>query len=182
MELATNRVAIYSIALGREHLYNAAQGGIEWGKAQLWKNRASISDEQKIYGGNLRDLAATKSSGEEIAFGQEVQVQSPGITVEVTILDCNYNPNSALYSEDLPPVIPISGYVSTSPVAPDDAFVVNSSDESAPPGSSLEEEHVFLIRSKAIDEDKKELTIESVVAIRFGESIEMSVLYWQVKN
>jgi len=182
MELATSRFSIYSIASERERLYNAAQGGIEWGKAQLWENRNSLDREQKAYTGELSSLAATKTSGEELAFNLSVPIPSSDMTVKVTVLDCNYDPDSAVYSGDLPPIRLISGDISASSSAPDDTSAVASPDELTSLSSSPEEEHAFLIRSKAIGKDKKRLVVESMVVIRFGEPMEMHALYWQIKN
>ena len=51
-----------------------------------------------------------------------------------------------------------------------------SPDELTSLSSSPEEEHAFLIRSKAIGKDKKRLVVESMVVIRFGEPMEMYAL------
>ncbi len=182
MELATNRFSIYSIASERERLYNAAQSGSEWGKARLWESRNSLNSEQKSYTGELGSLAVTKTSGEELAFNLSVPISSPDITVEVTILDCNYNPDSAVYSGNLPPVRVFSGDISTSSSTPDGTSAAISPDELTFLSSSLKGEHAFVIRSKAIGKDEKELVVESMVAIRYGEPMEMHVLYWQIKN
>lgn len=182
MELATDRFFIYSIASERERLYNAAQWGIEWGKAQLWENRNSLDSEQKTYTGELSSLAATKTSGEELAFNLSVPIPSSDMTVEVTVLDCNYDPDSAVYSGDLPPVRLISGDILASSGTPDGTSAVASPDELTFLSSSPEEEHAFLIRSKAIGKDKKRLVVESMVAIRYSEPMGMHVFYWQIKN
>ncbi len=182
MELATDRFFIYSIASEREQLYNAAQSGIEWGKAQLWESRNSLNSEQKSYTGELSSLAATKASGDVLVFNLGVPISSSDMTVEVTILDCNYNPDSAVYSRDLPPVRVISGDISTSSSTPDGTSAVTSPDELTFLSSSLEGEHAFLIRSKAIGKDEKELMVESMVAIRYSEPMRMHVFYWQIKN
>lgn len=182
MELATSRFSIYSIASERERLYNAAQGGIEWGKAQLWENRNSLDREQKAYAGELSSLAATKTSGEELAFNLNVPIPSSDMTVEVTVLDCNYNPDSAVCSGDLPPIRLISGDISASSGTPDGTSAVASPDELTFLSSSPEGEHTFLIRSKAIGKDEKELMVESMVAIRYSEPMRMHVFYWQIKN
>ena len=164
MEIATDRFSIYSMASERDRLYNAAQTGIEWGKAKLWESRAFIDGEQKAYKGSLRDLAVTKTSGEEIAFSREVQTQSSGVTVEVTILDCNYElDESASYAEDLPPIFPASADVFTGALEVNSAII--SPNRLAYLGGFAEGTHVFLIRSKATGENGKKLQAESVVVI-----------------
>lgn len=164
MEIATDRFSIYSMASERDRLYNAAQTGIEWGKAKLWESRAFIDGEQKVYKGSLRDLAVTKTSGEEIAFSREVQTQSSGVTVEVTILDCNYELDElASYAEDLPPIFPASADVFTGALEVNSAII--SPNRLAYLGGFAEGTHVFLIRSKATGENGKKLQAESVVVI-----------------
>lgn len=159
VQVAADHFSIYSVASKHEQLYNAAQAGIEWGKAELWRNRASLSDEQKNYKGNLKDLAATGVSGEEIAFDKELspQSQDKNIKVYVTILDCNYELDElASYSEDLPPIFP-SADISLG--VPEGSSAVIS------PNRFWEERKVFLIRSKAVSEDGKKFALESIVTI-----------------
>jgi hypothetical protein len=160
IEVAANHFLIYSLASKREQLYNAAQSGIEWGKAELWRNRTSLNDEQKIYRGNLKDLAAVKAHGEEIAFDKEIlpQLQGKNIKVYVTILDCNYELDElASYSEDLPPAFPSSADISLG--VPEGSSAIIS------PNRIWDERKVLLVRSEAVSEKGKKFALESIVVI-----------------
>lgn len=101
-------------------LYNAAQSGIEWGMATLWKERNRIEADTLTYDGDIKsirarfdDLKPNEVSTEDssiIAFGEAPPIDISGVTsINVLLLDCNYT-NSVTVDpgDNLPPQVKVS--------------------------------------------------------------------------
>ena len=114
MDLALNAHSTTMEMIENKKLYNAAQSGAEWGIAMLVANRDDLDDDVKdgISGisfsptnpVHINAIRATVNGGTYLDSTQPASSMfGTGITVEVDILDCNYEPPTNYHSL-LPPV------------------------------------------------------------------------------
>jgi len=95
MDLTTNYFNTSQATIEHQKLYNAAQSGLEEGKAWLLQNKDSI-DSTKISPVNSIDDITLHSA--DIAM-------DGSISVEMKVFSCNYDPSGVSPSSmDLPPV------------------------------------------------------------------------------
>jgi len=108
MDLTTNYTSSSQSVIDNEKLMNAAQSGIEWGKAQLYSNEENIYKEIQNYNGTLDSIRA-KEEGGGIPTNINTVVpnsvyDSQNLDLTVDILDCNYDMGGHSYSSTLPPI------------------------------------------------------------------------------
>lgn len=114
-----------------DRLYNAAQSGLEWGKAILWIYRDHLEEDQISGVNSLEDLYSRKDDGSEGTVGSISNYAlanqtkypdgainlppkpvffQPAIQVDVEILDCNYDLALGVKPDGFPPMIPFGAY------------------------------------------------------------------------
>jgi hypothetical protein len=167
MDMTTNYVSSSQSTIDHQKLYNAAQSGIEWGKAVLWKNREHLHSDLISGVNDSSDVFATLDDNSTIIH--EIDGGPPtigGIQVGLRILDCNYTPPSE-FKEGLPPVCPNSdissgdvtgvGQVGFSNIIDPNRNIQINSDGTY--------DHKYFLQSIA-SHNSKSLTIKSMVVIK----------------
>jgi len=108
MDLTTNYFSTSQATIEHQKLYNAAQSGVEWGKAQLYANRENIYKELQSYDGSLDSIRAKEESGvnpENIDTTVPIALyDSQNLDLTVDIIDCNYEMGGHSYNPHLPPI------------------------------------------------------------------------------
>lgn len=107
MDLTTNYAATSRSVVEREELFNAAQSGIEWGKAWLLENRQDMILDKLSAVDELSDLKARIDDGSVDGDPHpDYPNPDPDITVDVGIYYCNYVIATGVdpVAVDLPPV------------------------------------------------------------------------------
>lgn len=107
MDMTTNYVGSSQSTIDHQKLYNAAQSGIEWGKAILFQNADDLFSDQLIFNNTLESILSRVEDGTtdgDIIDTTSPPSSDPNISLSVVILDCNYDPNG-FTSEILPPVV-----------------------------------------------------------------------------
>lgn len=151
-----------------DRLYNAAQSGLEFGKARLWEYFKADDLNMDSMGTpvSLASLNAEDSSNTDLPTS-DVPQPGGGITLEVIIVSCNYDA-PASYIEGLPPVwdggqgagvgsSSLSGVGSSGFIDPNRNLQGNGAE-----GSSG-----FVIRSRAtFAEDNRKAEIETMVVMK----------------
>lgn len=154
-------------------LYNAAQSGAEWGIAQLWDKREQIEWDPLLLATGLEDLLVRKDNagegtGNEVLIGPTPPPVDPSISVEVKVLDCNYNIATSFTptpSDRLPPRIlgAAEGSGPGTPTFPEGTSVIIDPSHFINLGGGAKEHH-FVVRSKATGYGRK-VEIEAMVVI-----------------
>jgi len=166
MDLTTNYTSSSQSVIDNEKLMNAAQSGLESGKAWLLEHRSELDFEQRENVDDLSDIRARYDNSGTMTYYTNYIYSDPEITVNVDIYYCNYVPSGSVdpVSEDLPPVYEkflASGSggggtgVGTSGFIDPNRNLLGLGDEG---------DEVFVIRSKASAEGKS-TEIESMVVI-----------------
>lgn len=104
MDMTTNYVSSSQSTIDHQKLYNAAQSGVEWGKALLWVNSDDLDLTLKTYNSSSADLFAVLSGDTEPLHEKGAKPVFDDIDIDVFILDCNYIPPSS-FVNDIPPVV-----------------------------------------------------------------------------
>lgn len=151
----------------QDRLYNAAQSGLEFGKARLLEYYKADDLERGSMGtpSELDDIRAKDGSGTVIDT-TDVPEPDSRIGITVSILSCNYTPPTT-YIDRLPPVwnggegsgvgsSSLSGVGSSGFIDPNRNLLGNGADGSA----------AFVIRSTAtFAEDNRSTEVETMVVI-----------------
>lgn len=153
-----------------DRLYNAAQSGLEWGKAilvdhyeddDLNKSKMVLPSTDPGW----EDLRVQDDSGNVIDT-QGVPEPDSGINIEVSILSCNYDPPTD-YIDGLPPVwnggegsgvgsSSLSGVGSSGFIDPNRNLLGNGADGSV----------AFVVRSRAtFADDNRSMEVETMVVM-----------------
>jgi hypothetical protein len=168
MDITTNYAGTSRSVVEREELFNAAQSGIEWGKAWLLENRDDLILEEIEAVDNIDDLKARYDDGTVNGSAHEEYTHSePDISVDVDILYCNYdskNVSSSIDKKILPPVYELYG-ASDSGVGGSGIGTSGFIDPNRNLLGFGETGSVFVIRSKATFENKS-TEIETMVVVR----------------
>jgi hypothetical protein len=178
MDLALNAHSTTMEMIENKKLYNAAQSGAEWGVAMLVANRDDLDDDVKdgISGisfsptnpVHINAIRATVNGGTYLDSTQPASSMfGTGITVEVDILDCNYEPPTNYHSL-LPPVkLPDTGGGGGTPGG---LSQIGSSGYLDPNrnisfGSGGGTMRYFVVRSKAQVSGGREVAVETMVVV-----------------
>jgi len=103
MDITTNYAGTSRSVVEREELFNAAQSGIEWGKAMLWVNSDDLDITLKSYN-DSSDIFAVLSGDAEPIHDKGLKPVFEDITLNVKILDCNFDPPENP-DDNVPPVV-----------------------------------------------------------------------------
>lgn len=163
MDMTTNYVSSSQSTIEHQKLYNAAQSGIEWGKAWLLDNSSDLDFTQLSDVDELSDLEATLQDGSSYPV---YSYADSAISVNIGLYYCNYVPASGVdpVAEDLPPVY--EKYLATSSGSSNAGIGTSGFID---PNRNLlglgdEGDEVFVIRSEATAQGKS-TEIESMVVI-----------------
>jgi hypothetical protein len=152
-------------------LYNAAQSGIEWGMAQIWTNKDNIEADLITSVDSLDDIRVridnlgTGVGTDFLADGVPLPETDSGITLTVTLLDCNYSLAPGATVANLPPLVLTgtgSGGTGTPAIPPGTSVIIDPS-HFLPLGGGVTS-HSFVIRSRATGFGRN-TELESMVVI-----------------
>lgn len=90
-------------------LYNAAQSGLERGRADLWENRESLGTDEIIFDGDIESLYVkiVDSNGNPVGVMGPLELDvEPDIRVKIEFFDTNYDVGSYTFSPEMPPQHP----------------------------------------------------------------------------
>jgi hypothetical protein len=159
-------------------LYNAAQSGVEWGMAQLWKNKdnieADLITEVKSLDGsdgiwaredNADEGTFYTSTTKMIGYGVALPETDSGITLEVKLYDCNYSLAPGVTVANLPPrALNGTGTGGAGgPTIPPGTSVIIDPSHFLPLGGGVTSRS-FVVRSKATGFGRK-VELETMVVI-----------------
>ncbi|MEA3508222.1 MAG: hypothetical protein U9R40_04830 [Synergistota bacterium] len=104
MDITLNQHKTSMKTIEGQRLYNASQYGLEWGKALLLKYRATLEEDVLVYNGSISSLRVKTTDG--TVLDQSMQPTSPEteISLQVTLLDCNYDISGHSWTQELPPL------------------------------------------------------------------------------
>jgi len=159
----------------RTELYNAAQSGIEKGRALLAENFESLDVVEKGYDGTLDSIRVTQSGTNLDSTLQNVNVPDlQDVSLTVDILDCNYYLDGVTYTS-----LGSEQIASLPPSWPGGHGEGTSESEEIPEGTSViidpsrflnfggEGERRYVLRSRAAEDDgEQSATIEVMVVVK----------------
>jgi len=161
-------------------LYNAAQTGVEMAKTVLWES-GELEEGPIPYdaGGGLDQIRA-KEVGATYPLDEaynlrpisDEYIETPGVKVNVDILDCNYTPTGTLEDEDreiLPPLwVGGEGTIPDAEIGPPEgtSVIIDPSRLFNLGGGGVGQRR-YVIRSTARHDDSgMEVTIEAMVVVK----------------
>jgi hypothetical protein len=159
----------------RTELYNAAQSGIEKGRALFAENFESLDVVEKGYDGTLDSIRVTQSGTNLDSTLQNVNVPDlQDVSLTVDILDCNYYLDGVTYTS-----LGSEQIASLPPSWPGGHGEGTSESEEIPEGTSViidpsrflnfggEGERRYVLRSRAAEDDgEQSATIEVMVVVK----------------
>ena len=168
MDITTNYAGTSRSVVEREELFNAAQSGVEWGKAWLVENREANNLDLDVAndGNQVNNLDEIKATLKDGTIYGDYSYSHSDIDVNLAIYKCNYVPSGTIdpVEDDFPPVYGLygaSGSGSGNSGIGTSGFI--------DPNRNLlgfgETGSVFVIRSEATFENKS-TEIETMVVVR----------------